>query len=311
MLTELIGDLLEELRQLQRLLPESDPQEPLSRVMHMQAQLEALTAGLVGRARHGRVSWAKLARLLCISEDTARHRYTDAHIRRRLDRFTRPAAPLSLSALYTDIPVAPTARTTEAQPRRLEPTPPPRDPGGHAFNRLASMLSMLARGSRLPLKDIAKKTGCSPSYLSRVLNGERVPTWRLTERLTRACGADPAIVHALWANERLREQGAVAPLVDDDHEDTPLRAGTRLLAALRTLHVRVGQPTAQDIVRASRWRLSVDTVADMLDGHLTSWPALTNLLHVLGGDTTYFRTLWDDAQAERKPHPTIPASAFG
>ncbi|MGY5036503.1 hypothetical protein ACWC9U_38140 [Streptomyces sp. 900116325] len=52
----------------------------------MQTQMDGLTAGLVGRARHHRLTRGRVGRTLNISEDTARHRYTDAHIQRQLAR---------------------------------------------------------------------------------------------------------------------------------------------------------------------------------------------------------------------------------
>ncbi|MFE7354693.1 helix-turn-helix domain-containing protein [Streptomyces sp. NPDC057543] len=144
----------------------------------------------------------------------------------------------------------------------------PREPSGAAFNRLAPVLSMLARASQLPLKDLSSRTRCSASYLSRVLSGERTPTWTLTERFARACGADSSVLRTVWESERLREKEPVSL-----PEDASLPAGARLLNALNTLHVRAGRPTPYDISVASRWRLAVEEVAPVLEGaQIPSWP---------------------------------------
>ncbi|RRR83166.1 XRE family transcriptional regulator, partial [Streptomyces sp. RP5T] len=48
--------------------------------------------------------------------------------------------------------------------------------------------------------------GCSPSFMSRILSGERVPTWTLTRKFAQACGADPAVLRTVWESEKLREK---------------------------------------------------------------------------------------------------------
>ncbi|MEU0250458.1 helix-turn-helix transcriptional regulator [Streptomyces sp. NPDC006235] len=50
---------------------------------------------------------------------------------------------------------------------------------------------MLIRTAQLTNKEVSSRIGCSPSYLSRILSGERVPTWELTRKFAHACGADP------------------------------------------------------------------------------------------------------------------------
>ncbi|WP_330480022.1 helix-turn-helix domain-containing protein [Streptomyces sp. NBC_00724] len=289
---ELIKDIQEDARDLLRALPQCDAEEPLRRIAQMQAQMDGLTAGLVGRARHHRLTWGRVGRTLNISEDTARHRYTDAHIQRQLARFTRPrSAPLPT---YT-----PNTEASGAEEPASDDPSTPREPSGAAFNRLAPVLSMLARASQLPLKDLSSRTRCSASYLSRVLSGERTPTWTLTERFARACGADPSVLRTVWESERLREKEPVSL-----PEDASLPAGARLLNALNTLHVRAGRPTPYDISVASRWRLAVEEVAPVLEGaQIPSWPLLSRLLHVLGGDPDYFKPLWEKASAEHRHLP--------
>ncbi|MGK5549902.1 helix-turn-helix domain-containing protein, partial [Streptomyces sp. URMC 127] len=179
-----------------------------------------------------------------------------------------------------------------------------------AFNGLAPVLSMLARASQKPMKELSERTRCSASYLSRILSGERIPTWELTERFARACGADPAVLRSVWETERLRTNG---PLLDTEDEgegeddDDPHRAGARLLRALRTLHVRAGQPTAHDIATASKRQLTPTLITAVLDGtQFPGWRDLISLLHVLGGDITYFQPLWETANRPTTPTDTTP-----
>lgn len=56
---------------------------------------------------------------------------------------------------------------------------------------LATVLSSLQCASGLSLRTLAGRTGLSASHLSRLMNGERFPTWENVAVLARACGADP------------------------------------------------------------------------------------------------------------------------
>ncbi|WP_424888875.1 helix-turn-helix domain-containing protein [Streptomyces sp. XH2] len=310
-LAEIIRDMQQELRCLQRSLTSATPEDCLRLAARMRTQLDGLTAGLVGRARIHRTTWNRIARILGISDDTARHRFTDHYILRRLSELTRMGPPpASVSALYpgttprtplSPVPTPPRGSAFQPAPARSRPRA--------AFNRLAPALSMVARRSGRSMKQISERTGCSASYLSRILSGERIPTWPLIERLARACDADPAILRPLWESEFLRSDAPLLPAqeeADDDDED-PLRAGVRLLAALQTLHIRAGQPTAYDIATASKRPLAIETVTTALDGtQMPGWCDLVSILHVLGGEIPYFQPLW-----EKTIRPPAPADDAG
>jgi hypothetical protein len=89
LLAEIARDIQDGARDLARLLPSLGGEEPLRRIVQLQEQLDGLTAAVVGRARYRRVTWATVSSTLGISEDTARHRYTDRYVLRRLARFNR------------------------------------------------------------------------------------------------------------------------------------------------------------------------------------------------------------------------------
>ncbi|WP_272263913.1 helix-turn-helix domain-containing protein [Streptomyces xanthophaeus] len=266
----------------------------------MQQQLEGLTAGLVGRGRKHRVTWGRISDILGISQDTARHRYTDEFIQRRLARLTSQRTPAQ------DMPRQPVVKagpTLSQPPPHAEPTKwadvqtSPPTSNGAAYNRLAPVLSMLVRTSKQANKDISARIGCSPSYLSRILSGERLPTWSLTERFAHACGADPAVLRTVWVTERCsdrtRDTGPPA------RSDSPVPAVDALRQAVHTLHTRAGLPAAQDIAVASRWTLTTDEVANLIEGtQLPTWRALKLFADLLGGDTLHFRHLLDEAEEE-------------
>ncbi|MEU7405512.1 hypothetical protein [Streptomyces sp. NPDC044948] len=159
--------------------------------------------------------------------------------------------------------------------------PPEAEATGPAHNTPAPLLSMLARTSEIPLQDLARRAQCSPSYLSR---------------------ADPAIVRKVWETEQLRRR-PLRSTVDDRRDIDSLagvsdrvQAARKLAAALRTLHVRAGQPTPQQICVHSRWRLQAHQVTALLErDEPCGWPTLGLLLGILGGSPDYSRPLWQAA----------------
>ncbi|MFD5932488.1 helix-turn-helix domain-containing protein [Streptomyces sp. NPDC060333] len=315
-LHEVIKDLQDGTRELARILQTSDAEEALHRIYRMQEQLECLTAGFVGLARHRRVTWGRISTILRISEDTARHRYTEDHILRRLNRFMRgrDTTPASLTDMYASTVLAPPpapavmadkVTATEAGPAatpETESSTTPRDPSGAAYNRLAPVLSMLVRTSKQTNKEVSARMGISASYLSRLVSGERIPTWSLTQKFARACGADPDVLRTVWESEKLRERarGPQPPLAEP-----ALPAALRLHQAVRTLHLRAGRPASQDIALASHWALSVADVASVTECQkIPSWRVLKAFVLLLGGDREYFRRLWTDANTEIHHGPT-------
>ncbi|MEW2577684.1 helix-turn-helix domain-containing protein [Streptomyces syringium] len=310
-LIEITKDIVEEARHLLRSLTTPSAEEPLRRAVQTRDHLDSLIAGLVGRARHWHLTWSRISRLLRISEDTARHRYTDAYILRRLRQHMRMRTePPSLSALYGQAPPAEEPATPPTQP--VDTPLPDQTPATPGYNRLAPVLSMLARASKMPLQQISIRAGCSASYLSRILSGERTPSWPLAERFALACQADPAVLRQLWESEQLRSKTTTtAPIVapaDLPGDDDRVWGATRLKSALHTLHVRAGQPTDYDIAVASRWRLNPDQVRALLEAAEThEWADLKALLHVLGGRIDYFKPLWKSAtRPPSRPEPHLP-----
>ncbi|WP_158786569.1 helix-turn-helix domain-containing protein [Streptomyces sp. NRRL F-5065] len=309
LLAEIARDIQDGARDLARLLPTLDGEEPLRRITQLHEQLDGLTAAAVGRARYRRVTWATVASILHVSEDTARHRYTDRYVLRRLARFNRSEmAPASLAGLFATpaggAREAPTSSDTGGESGEStgdrgdgpDQQSAPVESSGAAYNRIAPILSMLIRTAQLTNKEISSRIGCSASYLSRILSGERVPTWELTRRFARACGADPEVLRAVWESEKLRYKTG-APAINPD---TPaMTAAAQLRTAIRTLHLRAGRPAPSDIAVASRWLLTTGTVASLLEATvLPPRDVLHTFVQLLGGDTDHFSQLLDNAHHE-------------
>ncbi|MFC8433381.1 helix-turn-helix domain-containing protein [Streptomyces sp. NPDC057253] len=304
---EIAKDIQDGARDLARLLPSFDGEEPLRQIAQLQEQLDGLTAAVVGRARYRRVTWASVSTILRISEDTVRHRYTERYILRRLARFNRSETMLTTLAGLPGSTASPdtpadsetAAETGDAGSDRgdsPEQQSAPIASSGAAYNRLSPILSMLIRTAQLTNKDIAAQLGFSASFLSGILSGERVPTWALTRKFAQACGADPAVLRTMWESEKLSEKHREP---DPDLSEVPRPAAERLRSAIHTLHLRAGRPTPTDITVASRWLLPASAVASRLEATALPHPEiLETYVHVLGGDTDHFTQLLHDAHRE-------------
>ncbi|GAB2897871.1 hypothetical protein GCM10027074_76320 [Streptomyces deserti] len=311
LLIEIAKDIQDSARDLARLLPTSDGEEPLRRIAQLHEQLDGLTAAVVGRARYRRLTWSTISSILRVSEDTARHRYTERYILRRLARFNRTEAALtSLASLFnstaphtaespedlSDRDAAGESRDSGTERGESPDQSTPIEPSGAAYNRLAPILSMLIRTAQLTNKEVSSRIGCSASYLSRILSGERVPTWALTRRFAQTCGADPEVLRTVWESEKLSEKNRETTVKPDD---PPMPAAERLRTAVHTLHLRAGRPAPNDVAVASRWLLSAGAVASILEATvLPHRDVLETFVRVLGGDVDHFKQLLDDAHRE-------------
>ncbi|WP_164543614.1 helix-turn-helix domain-containing protein [Streptomyces mobaraensis] len=288
-------------RQLLRTVNSVEPEEALLQALQTKTCLDSLIAGLVARERHTGATWTRISGMMEINVDTARHRYSEARILRSLRHHVHLKAGQSLSSLFGSPADDP-----------LEPPLPRHATASPAYNRLAPVLSMLVRNSRKTQQQVSHQAGCSPSYLSRILTGERIPMWPLAERLAQVCEADPAVLRDLWEAEKLRDKRpAPPPAADTPLEELPagkrqVLGTTRLMTALHTQHVRAGQPSDVDIAVASQWRLTPGKVRTLLEGNaFPAWNDLEALLHVLGGHVEHFRRLWETTvDVEECPSPT-------
>ncbi|WP_079125139.1 helix-turn-helix domain-containing protein [Streptomyces lushanensis] len=76
--------------------------------------------------------------------------------------------------------------------------------------QLGSVLAHVRRFSHVPVEELAVSTGLSLSQMSRVLAGEQFPNWPVTERIARACGADPLVLRKVWEDEKSRQEHSAA-----------------------------------------------------------------------------------------------------
>ncbi len=266
------------------------PEDPLRILVRIQQRLDAVTIGLVGRARVRGANWTNVGSAMNLTPDTVRHKYATA-----MERYQRKRAPRP-------------QRPSGPAPRR--PAGPDEGPGPgpvrymitgtfgqHAdeegadvvvcAEELAPALASLHRASGRTLRSVAEQARLSPSYVSRIFAGERLPSWSVVCRLARACGASPAQLRPLWESALTRR-------------GTKRNATPSLHAALRYLHRRAGRPDPAQLA-AGNGRLTVQEITAMLESAaVLDWETVQQLVFALDGEAAYFEPLWHTAAAQNR-----------
>ncbi|MCX4400143.1 helix-turn-helix transcriptional regulator (plasmid) [Streptomyces sp. NBC_00053] len=304
-----------EIRDLQHALRTPAPavEQPLELLLQLQRRLDQLTPPVVGRTKRLGASWEVIGRLLGMNKDTVRKKFNTSVVQRALTR-TRIKGPATRSAprhippatpTPPGEPIGPPPLTMRAAPlgqtdadtdldgENSQPSPDTGPAPGPAD--FACILSNLQRASRHSLRALSKKSGLSPSFLSRAMNGERFPSWEATAEIARACGADPEVLKKVWDDADARRLRKPRP--------------ETLASALRFLHQRAGNPTPSSVSASSGYALAPDHITNLLDGTtIGTWEDVQTLIQTLDGEYTYFEPLWKQAAAEATasapaPHP--------
>ncbi|MFI1018170.1 helix-turn-helix domain-containing protein [Streptomyces sp. NPDC020965] len=149
--------------------------------------------------------------------------------------------------------------------------------------KLGSALSYLQRMSDVPVGEAARLADLSPSYLSRILAGERLPAWPVTHMLTTILGGSPEEVRPLWESA----SGIRHPTRQD--EDNAVR---RLHAALRGLHLAAARPNTDSLAKGTG--LSAELLDAVLKGdHVPDWPTTALIATRLTADPALIKPLWE------------------
>ncbi|MFF4813733.1 helix-turn-helix domain-containing protein [Kitasatospora sp. NPDC001309] len=221
------------------------------------ANAQHFIAAAVHDARTAGHSWKAVGEAAGVSADTARARWAEGKVLQQLQRreLRRPPAPRAVSPT-PDAPGVLRARATRRE-------------------QLASALATLHRRSDVTVQRAAELACCSPSYVSRVLLGERVPSWPFVHMLVTILGGNPAEIRLLWEGAHgLAPSGRLA--VGD--------AADQVLAALRGLHLAAGEPDLRD--EAYRAVLRGDVVP--------AWPVVSAMVIALGGQPADVRSVWEN-----------------
>ncbi|MFJ9810708.1 helix-turn-helix domain-containing protein [Streptomyces sp. NPDC101158] len=259
----------------------------------LERRTEALTAGLVLLARQRRVPWNSLGKVMNASPETIRRTFRSERVERILGSEVRDADVISKAIEEADA----------SEPKETPPRPVV-DDARRASNQLAPILSQLHRNSGLPLRQLGLRARVSASYLSRILAGEKHPTWDLTERIGQALGADCEVLHKIWTDDRNRaENPATATKCQRTGERQ--RAHRSLTSALRDLHRNATRPAPRLLAAATGGALSERDILDVLQGaRIPDWTTVERIILSLDGIPDFYRPLWElAAHGVEEPSP--------
>lgn len=277
-------------------------------LLTVRQHLELLGSLTVQQLRADGTRWETVAEAAGISESTARRKWGRATARRPPAPPPAPAARATAATVTLPHQHGTPAITPGRPPSAADETGPPPAPGLSSAQQFASALSHLQRSSGKAVRDIAANAGVSASYVSRVISGERLPSWTVARRITAACDGDPTAVRTLWCAAR-----GVAASAKINSED----AVGALHAALRGLYLSAGRPDPYLLHTQCHGALTEEQITDVFDGqYLPDWPALGRLVLTLDGRPDALHPLWNAAHPP-PPAPTqhsylaLPVSAFG
>lgn len=282
----------------------SDPQASLELIVACEQLWKDLKTAVILQSRDHKLKMPVIADTLHISADTLSRMLKGAPDRRerRLPPSTAPASKMHkpMPSPRHPHPGPGRARRPQGGTGDADGAAPSHGPAA----TLASALSHLLRTSGMTHKALGDAVGVDPSYISRVVSGERVPSWKVTRRLAREFEADVETLRPLW--DAARGYRVVEP--------------ASFHAALRGLHLAAACPTPDTI--ETRAQLPAADITAVLQGtHLPDWGTVDRLVSALHGQPDTIRPLWDAARAAASPGPepgssltstcSIPVGTFG
>jgi predicted transcriptional regulator len=236
----------------------SDLRELVGLAAAVSTEVAHYVGAAVHDARSQGASWGQVAELAQVSEATARARWGPKALRRQMRRRARQAiAPAVL-------PAEETAVSGPLEHRR----------------RLGAAISFLLRARGCAVQGVAQKAGVSPSCVSRLLAGQRVPDWPVVFTVVTAAEGRPEEFRLLWEWARGHRQPS-------RHSATA--ALGRFHGALLGLLWATGQASGRSTGNG--------TLSAVLSGELVpDWAMTHQVVLQLGGDPEQVRPLWEDVQ---------------
>lgn len=267
----------------------ADLGELLGRARSLAKETDYYVSAAVRDARQRAVSWEEVAAGAAVSVATARMRWGEAHVMRRLQmRSVERAAARQAPASVPDV------RPKEG-----------REGVGRASRQLAAALSQLHQDSGLMIREVAENTELSPSYVSRILSVDRTPSWPVVRQLVEAFGGDPLVLRVLW------EMAQGVPPAPQDFID----AATRLNGVLRGLHLAAGCPSTGEVCEQSNGALVQEEVEAILAGtEVPTWETTGRFVTAVGGHPADIRPQWEAVYStilgacDPAPKPAVPTA---
>lgn len=253
----------------------ADLKEVLGHAKRLEQEIAYYRAAAIRDARTTGHTWEEIAAAAGTGAEAVRARFSEPQLKRLFARRARERRP-------DWTPRVGRPRGT-AQPN---PSPGPTESPAVFVSppvRLGAALSHLQLTSGMTVVDTARRADLSPSYVSRILAGERVPAWPVIHMLTTILGGSPEETRLLWEDAR----GLQHPARQGQES-----AAQRLRAALRGLHLAAGRPQASAL--EEKTSLPADLLAAVLRGdHVPDWPTTARLVTGLNADPSSVRPLWE------------------
>ncbi|MER6406243.1 helix-turn-helix transcriptional regulator [Streptomyces viridosporus] len=248
----------------------------LERAEAIRRELEIYTAAAVQDARHRGEKWESVARVAHVAPETARARWGPERVARMmaLHANDKRAAPARWRAARS-VPIGEGGEGSAGEQ------------GGTAgsVSQLASALTQLQMASGRTIREVADLTMLSPSFISRVLSGDRLPTWDLVCALSDIFGSDPAELRVLFEAAHgmtVPQRGPVSAAIEQLH------------AAVRGMHLAAKSPSPERIELLSGKAVSARAARLVLAGlDVPEWEVLSALVCTLGGRPSEVQPLWE------------------
>ncbi|MFJ3713748.1 helix-turn-helix transcriptional regulator [Streptomyces sp. NBC_01267] len=269
--TEAVRDIAEDLTALSEELMQSaygiatPTTELLDRVVAIKSLTQEAIGALVVRQRSQGEPLGELAEILERTEDRLRKKYNPHIVDQALTSRHRPRRTTPDNQTAADLPDTPNPLR---QPRQ----------------RLASALTLMWNGSHISQRELADRMKIHPSYVSRILSGQRDVSWQHVKAISDTCGGNSALMKPLWETAaRVRPSAA-----------EPVQA---LRTYLQALHYAAGSPSDETLL-ASAQHITATELRQALDGPgVPVWQVVARLTTVLHGLPDTIRPLWRQAHA--------------
>jgi transcriptional regulator with XRE-family HTH domain len=255
----------------------------------LQLAVEHFIAAAVHDARQDKAAWGQVAEAAGVSVEVARTRWSQSRVEAVLTRQRRRSPRRSTS-------------TRMSGPADVLP--------GHQspLLALASALTCQFRASGLTMADVARKVGVSPSFVSRILTGEREPSWPVVHTLTTVLGGRPQELRHLWECLHMPTPAGRDPL------DQALQ---QFQDAIHGLHLAAYKQPLSRVCQRAAPPLELEAVEQIMRGDVVpDWPTAAALATALGGSAAHLRPLWDSvhyavlASRYELPAPGLPIKAL-
>ncbi|MEU9490053.1 helix-turn-helix transcriptional regulator [Streptomyces decoyicus] len=275
----------------------------LYRIKDLQQMVEDAEAAAIRRGRLQGDPWKVLAQPMNVSQERLRKRWTEDKLDRRLHR-RRSNRERSAATPHRQAPSKGAASPTTEAHGGCVPTMTPRF-------QFASAVSCLQRQTGWTIKETASEAGVSASYMSRIVNGTRLPSWGIVERIHEVCGGDLTELRDLW------EAAQRPPAPDTDNRPpAPVQrqaAQNAFHAALRGLYLSADRPHLWALRHAMHDTVTISILARTLKGsYIPDWPVVARLVFALHGRPADLRPLWQAAyQDPPQEGPRLAAGSFG